>query len=78
MRALAGATGPDADAAQFILTNLPQRLAESLRGEIETAGQIRPRDAEEAMTEVVASIRLLVSSGDLSFIPPSDDDQQAA
>lgn len=78
VRALAGATGPDADAAQFILTNLPQRLAESLRGEIETVGQIRPRDAEEAMTEVVASIRLLVSSGDLSFIPRSDDDQQAA
>lgn len=78
VRALAGATGEDAPAAEFILANLPQRLAESLRGEIESAGKVRPKDAEEAMTEVVASIRTLADAGELSFVDPDQDDEQAA
>ena len=78
VRALAGATGDNAAAAEFILANLPQRLAESLRGEIESAGKIRPKDAEEAMTEVVASIRALADAGELSFVDPDQDDDETA
>lgn len=77
IRALAGARGDDAAAAEFILSNLPQRLAETLRGDIESAGQIRPRDAETAMSEVVAAIRQLVDAGELAFVPPPDDDAAA-
>lgn len=77
IRALAGATGEDAAAAEFILANLPQRLAETLRGDIETAGEIRPRDAETAMGEVVMAIRELVDAGELAFLPAADEDEAA-
>ncbi|TRW97265.1 flagellar motor switch protein FliG [Paracoccus sp. M683] len=78
IRALAGAKDEDAQTTEFILSNLPQRLAENLRGEIETAGTIRPRDAEIAMTEVVAAIRALADSGDLDLILPSNGGEEAA
>lgn len=77
VRALAGAKDNDATAAEFILSSLPQRLAESLRGDIESAGEIRRRVAEVAMGEVVAAIRQLVATGELTFLPPPDEDAAA-
>ncbi|AUH64334.1 FliG C-terminal domain-containing protein [Paracoccus zhejiangensis] len=78
VRALAGAKDNDAEAAIFILSNLPQRLAESLRGDMESAGAIRTRDAEAAMGEVVTAIRKLVDAGDLAFVPLPEDGETAA
>ncbi|WP_299845570.1 FliG C-terminal domain-containing protein [uncultured Paracoccus sp.] len=78
VRALAGAKDNDAEAATFILSNLPQRLAESLRGDMESAGALRARDAEAAMGEVVTAIRKLVDAGDLAFVPMPEDGETAA
>ncbi len=77
VRALAGATGEEAEAAEFILSNLPQRLAETIREDIESTGKMRPRDAEEAMSEVVSAIRQLADSGELTFIDPDEQDDSA-
>jgi flagellar motor switch protein FliG len=68
--ALAGAKGADAEAAEFILVNISQRLAGSLREEMEEMGTVRDNDAEAAMTAVVAAIRDLESKGELLFIAP--------
>lgn len=77
VRALAAGMETDPDCVSFILSNLPQRLAENLRGEIETVGDIRPRDAEAAMTQVVMAIRQLVDSGEISFVQRDDADAAA-
>ncbi|WP_232962205.1 FliG C-terminal domain-containing protein [Paracoccus tegillarcae] len=78
VRALAGATDLYGEAVEFILTNLPQRMSDNLRGEIESIGKVRPRDAEDAMSEVVTTIRLLVDTGELSFVVIEDEEEQIA
>lgn len=78
IRALAGGAETYPETVEFILSNLPQRMADNLRGDIDAAGTIRPRDAEAAMTEMVSTIRALVDRGELSFIPVDDPDERAA
>jgi flagellar motor switch protein FliG len=68
VRALAAAEaagGPEARAAEFVLSNMSQRMAGQLRDEIETAGRIRQAEGEAAMAEVVAAIRTLAEAGDI-------------
>lgn len=67
---------PDSDegrAAEFLLTNMSQRMAASLRDEVETRGRIKPKEAEVAYASVVAAIRALVDAGDLILITDEDD-----
>lgn len=73
VRALAAPDPADAATAEFILANLSQRMADGLREEIEGLGKLRPRDIEEAKTEVIAAIRRLVEAGDLVMILPAED-----
>ncbi|WP_317852833.1 flagellar motor switch protein FliG [Albidovulum salinarum] len=66
--ALAGAKTPDdAAAAEFILANMSQRMAASLREEMAERGAIREKDAEGAMTAIVVAIRDLEVSGALAL-----------
>lgn len=74
VRALAQQSEQEAAAAAFILTNLSQRLADSLREEVEALGTIRPKEAEEAATEVVAAIRRLQVEEELTLILPENDE----
>ncbi len=73
--ALAAAMGkPGLDeAAEFLLANISQRLAQGLREEIATRGKIKDKEAEEAMTAIINAIRTLESSGELSLIQPEED-----
>lgn len=73
IRALSARTGPEAASAQFILTNLSQRMADGLREEIEALPALPAREAEAAGTEVVAAIRRLEAAGELSLITPGDE-----
>lgn len=73
-RALAGAAGNDAPTAEFLLSGLGTRLADSMREEMEAAGKISARDAEEAMNAVVAVIRRMEQAGELFLIVESDAD----
>lgn len=75
LRALVAApeAGPDeAAAAEFLLSNLTQRMAEGLRGEITEHAPVSPRDGEAAMAEVVAAIRSLETAGTITLQRPAD------
>jgi flagellar motor switch protein FliG len=72
--ALAGAAGEaEATAAEFILANVSQRMAQGLRDEIATRGKVKEKDAEEAMAAVVSAIRQLEGAGELALIRDDDD-----
>lgn len=72
--ALASATGKPGleEAAEFILANISQRLAQGLREEMAARGKVKEKEAEEAMTAIVAAIRTLESSGEITLILPED------
>lgn len=73
-RAMAGATGENAATVEFLLAGLSSRLADSMREEMETAGKVIAREAEEAMNSVVAAIRRMEAAGELFLIVELDDD----
>lgn len=71
--ALAGATGEAAKAtSDFILANMSQRMAQSLREEIDTRGVVKDKDAELAMNSVITAIRTLEASGEIILIRDED------
>lgn len=74
LRALSATDDADAAAAEFILANLSQRMADGLREEREALGKVRAQEIEEGMTEVVAAIRRLESEGELVMIQPAEDE----
>ncbi|MFT3689271.1 flagellar motor switch protein FliG [Paenirhodobacter sp.] len=74
--ALASALQPDAPdnaVAEFILANISQRLAASLREEVEQKEKVKEKDAEAAKAAIVAAIRDLESAGEISFILGEDE-----
>lgn len=73
VRALAASSEADAAAAEFILSNLSQRMADGLREERTELGTPRPADVEAAMTEVVSAIRRLQEAGEITLILPHDE-----
>lgn len=72
--ALAGAVSDgDAAAAEFILANMSQRMAATLREEIAERGRVREKDAEAAMAEIVASVRALLDAGEIALRPGEEE-----
>ncbi len=61
-------------AAEFVLTNISSRLADSLRDEVGQIGKIKTKDGEEAMTAVISAIRALQTAGDLVLRTPGTDE----
>ncbi len=74
--ALGGAKGDEQETAEFILANMSQRMAASLREEITAAGRIKDKDAEAAQTAIVIAIRDLETSGELTLIQPADEEEE--
>jgi flagellar motor switch protein FliG len=72
--ALANAMGKPGleEAAEFILANISQRLAQGLREEMDQRGKVKEKDAEEAMAAIVAAIRSLQASGEISLLQPEE------
>jgi flagellar motor switch protein FliG len=72
--ALAAATGKPGleDAAEFILANISQRLAQGLREEMATRGKVKDKDAEEAMNAIISAIRSLEATREIVLIQPED------
>lgn len=54
--------------ADFILANISQRMADSLRTEAEELGEVGPADGEAATNAVVAAIRELEEAGELYLV----------
>lgn len=61
-----------AEVAEFLLANMSQRLAQSLREEIEARGKPKEKDGEEAMTQIILMIRQLEGAGELALITEDD------
>lgn len=74
--ALAGAqTQPDRQAAaDFILANMSQRMAQALREEIAERGKVKEKEAEAAMNQIVSAIRRLEADRDLTLIAEEEDE----
>ncbi len=73
IKALAGAKDKNAASAEFILANMSQRMATSLREEMEAAGRLREKDVEEAMSAVVAAIRQLEAAGEIILVAEDEE-----
>ncbi len=75
--ALAGASGAgDRAAADYLLGNISKRLAEQIREEMAERPAIDPREADAAMTAVIAAIRRLERAGDITLVPGDGDDRK--
>ncbi len=61
------------DAAEFILANISQRLAQGLREEIAGRGRVKDKDAEEAMNAIIGAIRSLATSGEITLIQAEEE-----
>lgn len=59
--------------AEFLLANMSQRMAASLRDEVETRGRVKPKDAEPALAAVVTAIRQLADAGEITLVTPDDE-----
>ncbi|MCY1125441.1 flagellar motor switch protein FliG [Frigidibacter sp. RF13] len=75
IKALAGAKGEAADAAEFLLANMSQRMAGSLREEMAAIGRLKEKDVEVAQTAVVIAIRDLEAAGELVMIVPEEEEE---
>ena len=61
-----------AESAEHILSNLSQRMKDSLKEEVATRGKIKEKDAEEAMAAIVTAIRQLEGSGEVVLVTAED------
>lgn len=75
-RVIAGAIAEvDRRSVDFILSNMSKRLSDALREMSEELGDVRPRDAESAMSSVVQAIRAMADSGEITLTtPPESED----
>ena len=60
-------------AAEFLLANMSQRMAATLRDEVESRGKVKPKEAESALAATVAAVRSLSDAGEIALITPDDD-----
>lgn len=59
-------------AVDHILSNMSQRLAQSLKEEIASRGKVKDKDGEEAMNIVITAIRQLEAAGELALEQEED------
>jgi len=72
--ALAGALeGELAPVAEFLLSNMSKRMADTLRDEIAERGRVRPREAEAAQAGIVNAVRRLEAAGEISLVRPEEE-----
>tara|TARA_R110000868_G_scaffold221493_6_gene473239 strand:- start:20483 stop:21613 length:1131 start_codon:yes stop_codon:yes gene_type:complete len=75
--ALAASTDPEAaKTAEYILSNMSARLADSIREEVKDRGKVKAKDGEEAMSDVVSEVRALETAGELLLL--SGDEEEDA
>ncbi len=65
---IAMAEGEDAKTVDFILENISQRLAESLRSEASEKKGVTEKDGEAAMMRIVNTVRELESQGEIFLV----------
>ncbi|GAA6207907.1 FliG C-terminal domain-containing protein [Cognatishimia sp. WU-CL00825] len=73
-----GTEGPEGATSSFLLSNMSSRMADQLREEVAERGSISEKDGEMAFTKVVIAVRALQAKGELSFIPPAEEEDATA
>ena len=63
------------NAAEFILANISQRMADQMRESAADRGAIKKAEAEKAMTEVTSAIRSLADSGEIMLVDPDAEEE---
>lgn len=66
--AIAAAQGADRETVEFLLANISQRLADSLRAEAAERGEVPVRDGEMAMMRIVNVVRELEAQGEIFLV----------
>ena len=68
--AMTGAQGnaEQAEATEFLLANMSQRMAQGLREEMASRGKVREKEAEEAMATIINAVRQLEAAGELALV----------
>lgn len=61
---------PDAAAAEFLLANLSKRMADGLRDEMAEGPPVKQKPGEEAQNALIAAIRMLEETGELTLLKP--------
>lgn len=61
-----------APSVEFLLANISQRLAQSLREEMEARGPVKEKDGDEAMTQIILMIRQLEGAGEIALQSTED------
>jgi flagellar motor switch protein FliG len=61
------------EAAEFLLVNISQRLAQGLREEMATRGKVKEKDGEEAMAAIITAIRSLEAGGEITLVQPEEE-----
>lgn len=75
-KAMAGSAGDNLSTVDFLLGGLSSRLAESMREEIDGTGRVTAKDAEDAMNQVIATIRRMEADGEIFLLAVEDSDDQ--
>jgi flagellar motor switch protein FliG len=78
LAAAMAAGGAEEECATFILSNMSQRMADSLREEVAARGKVKRADGESAMGAIVTEIRDRVTTGEIELISPDDDEEGGA
>ncbi|MCA2010644.1 flagellar motor switch protein FliG [Cereibacter sphaeroides] len=65
---------PDGISANFLLANMSQRMAATLRDEVETRGRIKGKEAEAAFGAVIQAVRNLVEAGEISLVEADEEE----
>jgi flagellar motor switch protein FliG len=74
--ALAGATGAEAKAAEFLMASISQRMAASLKEDAAAITKLSTKDAEAAMTAIVVTIRELESQGEIFLVAEEEEEAE--
>ncbi len=61
------------DAAEFMLSNISQRMAGQIRDDVKEMGKVKASDGDKAMNELTAAIRELVDAGTIKFIEADEE-----
>jgi flagellar motor switch protein FliG len=69
----AGANPDMAAAADYLLANMSQRMAQTLREEMAARGRVKTREGDEAMSAIISAIRDLELAGELTLIVEDDE-----
>ena len=66
-----------APVADFLLSNMSSRLADTLRDMIAEAGKPNARDGEDALTALVIAARDLAERGEITLLRPDESEDEA-